>query len=197
MLRFIIPTGSLADAVRTYLRIAGYDVLLPSRSGLCGVVNGVEFWQLDRRTVPKFLEQADYHAGITGSDLLLDNSLGKLDLEQICALKFSRSSEQPTRWVLAKRAGEIFPQEHEVFIGCELPKFAKHMLRGMKFRYHIVQISGSEEQCVREGIVDMILVVTETGSSLKANGLEIVPGCECLFESTPVIIARPDLEIGR
>lgn len=192
MLRFIIPTGSLADAVRTYLRLAGYDVPMPDRRGFCGVVNGVEFWQLDRRTIPKFLATGKYDAGITGRDLLIESGVRNLD--EYCALNFSRSSEQPTRWVLAKRADKHFPSHRRVTIGCELPRFAAHILQDKDFGYRIVPISGSEEQCVRDGIVDMILVVTESGSSLTANSLDIVPGCECLFESTPVIVARPTLD---
>lgn len=193
MMRFIIPTGSLADAVRMYLRLAGYEVPLPDRRGFCGIVNGIEFWQLDRRTVPQFLKTGKYDAGITGRDLLIASRVK--GLEEICTLNFSRFSEQPTRWVLAKRAGTNFPSNRRVTIGCELPYFAEHILRDKQFGYSVVPMSGSEEQCVRDGIVDMIMVVTETGTSLKANGLEIVKDCECLFESTPAIVARPNLDI--
>lgn len=195
MLKFILPTGSLAHAVRTLLKTAGYDVPEPDRRGYCGVVNGIEFHQLDRRTVPNFLMTGKYDAGITGRDLLIASCV--YHLKEICTLQFSRSSNCSTRWVLAKREG--FNAEGEVVIGCELPHFAEKILESatLPFPYRVVPIYGSEEQCVRDGIVHMILVITETGKSLTTNGLVIVDGCDMLFESMPVIVARwdfPDTE---
>lgn len=193
MLRFVLPTGSLADPVRSYLKIAGYDFRQPDRRGCCGVAHGVEFWQLDRRSIPWFLQTGNYDAGITGRDLLIAS--GVQGLEVICSLQFSRSSEQPTRWVLTKRANwQPDPDPDAVVrIGCELPSFAENMLaeRHLPFPFRVVQIHGSEEMCVREGIVDLALIVTETGSSIAANGLEVVPDFESLFESTPVIVINP------
>ena len=191
MLKFILPTGSLADAVRSYLTQAGYCVPQPDRRGFCGMSNGVEFHQLDRRTVPAFLATGKYHAGITGRDLWVASEVQ--GLREVCALSFSRGSEKPTRWVLAQNVDVSFASDYVRRIGCELPTFARKILGDREFRYEIVQISGSEEQCVRDGLVDMVVVMTESGSSLKANGLEIVQRCESLFESTPVILANPDL----
>ncbi len=187
-LRFLLPTGSLADAVRSNLKAAGYDVSQPDRRGFCGICNGIEFHQLDRRTIPKFLETGLYDAGITGRDLLIAS--GVRGLTEVCALSFSRSSDEPTRWVLAKRKDWQPIDGKETVIGCELPHFAEEILASVKlpFAYRIRPIYGSEEQCVRDGIVDMVLVITETGSSITANNLEILSGCEALFESTPVIM---------
>jgi len=191
MLRFVLPTGSLADAVRKYLATAGYNVPQPERTGLCGVVNEVEFYQLDRRMIPLFLHSGEYDAGLTGEDLVLAS--GVTHLRPIARFNFSRASERPTKWVLAQKAGATFSTDRIVKIGCELPEFARRIVGERIRRYTIVPISGSEEQCVSAGIIDMVLVVTESGSSIKANGLEIVPGCENLFESMPVIVARPDI----
>ena len=192
-MRFIIPTGSLAGSVRTFLRTAGYDVGEPDRRGYCGVSNGIEFHQLDRRTVPEFLKTGLYDAGITGRDLLIASGID--GLKEVAALRFSRASEKPTRWVLAKRKDWKPAPDVDVRIGCELPHFAEFILAKARlpFPYSIRPIYGSEEQCVRDGIIDMVVVVTESGSSITQNGLQILEGCDSLFESTPVIVSRPGI----
>ena len=69
-LKFILPNGSLGPAFRKYLE-PEYVIPQPDRTGFCGTVNGIDFYQLDRRTIPRFLETEYFDAGITGSDLLL------------------------------------------------------------------------------------------------------------------------------
>ncbi|MDD4319759.1 MAG: phosphoribosyl-AMP cyclohydrolase [Candidatus Peribacteraceae bacterium] len=190
-LRFVLPNGSLWERLVMFLSLAGFSISKPDRTGFCGTVNGVEFFQFDRRMVPQFVATScRCDAGITGKDLLLAS--GVEELREIAPLCFSRASDQPTRWVLAKRKERVLQQGDEVVIGCELPELARKILDPvpLPFTYRIVKIEGSEEPCVLWNIVDMVLVVTETGGSLRACGLEIVQGCDCLLESTPVILAR-------
>jgi ATP phosphoribosyltransferase len=96
--------------------------------------------------------------------------------------------------VLVRRKGETFTGR--VTVACELPDFARTLLRDVPFPdgYDVLPISGSEEQTVKHGLADAVLVVTETGSSVRANELEIVPGCESLFISMPQIIALRELD---
>lgn len=193
VLKFILPNGSLGPAVRKYLE-PEYIIPQPDRTGFCGTVNGVDFYQLDRRTIPRFLRESDFDAGLTGSDLLLES--GVEGLEVICEVPFSRSSERPTRWVLAELRGAAPLQYGQTAqIGCELPRFGKIIMErsDLNFPFDIVTISGSEEQQVDHGLLRMVLVVTESGDSLTDNRLQIIPGCEEMFISNPVIIARPDL----
>lgn len=189
-LTIILPNGSLGPAVRKYLE-PEYIIPQPHRTGCCGTVNGVEFYQLDRRTIPQFLQTPHFDAGITGSDLLLES--GVEGLEVICEVPFSRASERPTYWVLAKLKDFIRRESGKrVRIGCELPRFGGIILERahLDFPYDIVPISGSEEPQVKFDLLDMVLVVTESGKSIDENRLDIIPGCEEMFVSVPVIIAR-------
>lgn len=192
-LRFVIPNGSLSSKLTEYLIIAGYPISSPDRSGFCGRANDIEFYQLDRRMVPYFIE-TEFDAGITGYDLWLAS--GVTHLKSLAELGFAKKTEQPSRWVLVKKKGvTIYPSK--IKIACELPKLAEILMEkvSLQKKYEIVRIDGSEEQSVVFGIADMALLVTETGTSISANGLEIVSGCENLLVSTPRIISRGDLDI--
>ncbi|HAI98697.1 TPA: hypothetical protein DCL30_04150 [Candidatus Peribacteria bacterium] len=198
VLKVVCGNGSLAEQIMMYLAIAGYVLFKPDRTGYCGTANGVEFYQFDRRTAPWFLLKG-FHVVITGYDLFLASNLTTLRV--VGPLCFSRKTDQPTRWVLACRAGWIPDAERVVSIGCELPRLAKKLLASVEkplpFRYRIEKIDGSEEACVKYGLVDMVLAVTETGESLRACGLEIVPGYDCLLQSTPVLLAANGLTPGQ
>jgi len=192
----VLPNGSLWQRLVMYLAIAGYPVRDPDRTGFCCSVNSIDFFQADRRMIPAFIA-ASFDAGITGHDLHLAS--GVTGLRESTTLCFSRVSDQPTRWVLARKAGFRRRKGQVVRIACELPHLASILLRrtALPFPYRVLRIDGSEEQCVKYGLSDMVLVVTETGSSIRANSLEIVPGCENLLESTPRILVRKNLSANK
>lgn len=213
-IRFVIPNGSLSTKLIQYLEIAGYHINSPDRCGFCGKVNGIEFYQLDRRMVPLFLENG-FEAGITGYDLFLAS--GVKNLLSVAELTFARKTEQSSRWVLVRRKG-ITKIPGTIKIACELPDLARIliekveenslqseltgddsylMLKIRKGYSKFIRIDGSEEQVVSSGLADMALLVTETGTSINANGLEIFPGCENLLVSTPRVLSRSDLEVDQ
>ncbi len=193
ILRFVIPNGSLSTKLIEYLNMAGYQIGSPDRCGFCGKANNVEFYQLDRRMIPFFLER-EFDAGITGYDLWLAS--GITNLQSFAELGFAKKTEQPSRWVLVQKTGTTnYPDK--IKIACELPKLAEILMEkvNLQKKYEIVRIDGSEEQSVVFGIADMALLVTETGTSISANGLEIVQGCENLLVSTPRILTRSEMNL--
>jgi ATP phosphoribosyltransferase len=192
-LRFAVPNGSLWGRLQMHLNHAGYPLRDPDRTGFCGEFNGIEFHQVDRRMLPLFLRQGSFHAGLTGQDLWINSGVGSL--RSITSLCFSRTTDQPSRWVAAHRKGFDPAQAETVTIACELEGLASLLLQKIPLgRPHtLLRIDGSEELLVREGVADMVIVVTETGSSIKANSLEILPGCEQLLFSTPEIRAQESL----
>lgn len=197
MLKILLANGSLSERLLESLALAGYSIQKPDRTGFCAVANGVGFYQFDRRMIPAFLcgMEPPFDAGITGRDLWLASGYGT-DLRVVTSLCFSRRSSRPTCWVLAGKKGRQYRAWEEIRIGCELPFLAEKLLAKAPLpfqKYEIEKIEGSEEACVRYGVTDLVLTVTETGESLAANGLEILPGCEKLLESTPVILAQKSL----
>ena len=103
-LRFAVPNGSLWDRLCMHLATAGYPLRSPDRTGLCGEADGIQFHQLDRRMIPSFMETGMFDAGLTGLDLW-ENSGAQDGLRVIDQFAFSRTTDQPSRWVLATRKG--------------------------------------------------------------------------------------------
>jgi ATP phosphoribosyltransferase-like protein len=173
------------------LQQVGYQLHEPDARGYCGCSGGVEFFQRDRRMVPLQVARS-FDAGLTGRDLVLAS--GILDLRMVMELCFSRKSNQPTRWVLASQEGQL-PSGGNIVVGCEYPVLAQALLRkkALPCSFTTVAIEGTEEQAIADGICTHILVVTETGGSLRRAGLQIVEGCENLLVSVPLIVAKPAL----
>ena len=188
-LRFLLPSGSMSTRVIDLLNNVGYPVHKPDRTGSCGTFNGIEFYTRDRRTIP-YLIGSRFDAGITGKDLLWE-ARKEGQLRAIADLCFSRASDAPVRWVLCTRDGKL-PTGH-IRIGCELTTLAQKILPVFIADYTIVKIEGSEEMAIMDGLCDAVLVLTETGSSLTENGLQIVEGCEELMVSVPQILAAQEL----
>ncbi len=190
-LRFVLPTGSLAPRTRALLQQVGYALAEPDAWGYCGTSNGVEFYQRDRRMVPRQVS-GSFDAGLTGKDLVLAS--GMRGMRMITELCFSRRSNSPTRWVLASRDG-VLPPDGSMTVGCEYPALVQELLGTMSLpcTFTAVPIEGTEEQAIADGLCSHVLVVTETGGSLKRAGLAIVKGCENLLVSVPVLIAKPAL----
>ncbi|PIR52655.1 phosphoribosyl-AMP cyclohydrolase [Candidatus Peregrinibacteria bacterium CG10_big_fil_rev_8_21_14_0_10_49_10] len=190
LLQFLLPSGSMSARVRSALVQSGYEVHEPDRTGFCGSSGGVDFFQRDRRMIPLLIGSA-FQAGVTGKDLFLAS--GVQGLRAVAELPCSRASSGPTRWVLA--ASSDIRVLQQVRVGCELPLLAEHLLAGVADLppYDVVRIEGYEESSIADGLCDAVLVVTETGSSLVANGLSIVEGCNNLLESYPQVLAMTDL----
>ncbi|MDD5103592.1 MAG: hypothetical protein PHX93_04285 [Candidatus Peribacteraceae bacterium] len=133
-----------------------------------------------------------FDAGLTGKDLVLASGIrGMRVITELC---FSRRSNNPTRWVLASREG-VLPSSGSMTVGCEYPALVQELLGKMSLpcTFTAVPIEGTEEQAIADGLCSHVLVVTETGGSLKRAGLAIVEGCGDLFVSVPVLIAKPAL----
>lgn len=203
-LQFVLPTGSLSEQTREFLAKAGYDVGKPDRRGFCGAAaNGmIRFWERDRRMIPELL-QGRFDAGITGRDLLMES--GVTGLRIIAQLCYSKRTHSPTRWVLAAPAGHGLDLEEaghgllKVRVGCELPALCRTLLCEHAIhlrRYDITEvrrISGYEEMAVEDRLCDLIMVVTETGKSLEDQKFSILPGCERMLVSMPLILAKSSL----
>ncbi len=192
-LRFAVPNGSLWARLRMHLEHAGYPLRDPDRTGFCGEFGGIEFVQVDRRMLPFFLKSGAFDAGLTGADLWINSKVE--DMRSISTLCFSRSTDQPSRWVMAKRQGFELESKERLVVACELDGLAQQLLPSVDLPrpVDLFRIDGSEEMVVKHGVADLVMVVTETGSSIKANALQILPGCDQLMQSMPEIRAQNGL----
>jgi len=185
-LKLGIPTGSLQKSTFEIMRRAGFDIHASSRS-LRPTVDDpeLEIIQFRAQEMSRYIEDGVVDAGLTGKDWIIENGS---DVVEVADFVYAKAKLVPVRWVLA------VPQESKIqkiddlkggIIATELVNTTRKYFadRGIKVK---VEFSwGATEAKAR--LLDGIVEVTETGSSLRANGLRIV---ETLLESTTCFIAN-------
>lgn len=189
VLRLGLPKGSLQEATLEKMAKAGFNVSVSSRSYVPYVDDEELSIRLIRaQEISRYVEHGYLDAGITGHDWIIENGS---KVHEIGEFIFSKVSRQPTRWVLC------VPEESSVKsvkdlrgkrIATEVVNLTKRYLRKHKVKAEVEFSWGATEVKAHE-LVDAIVEVTETGSSLRANKLRIV---DTLLTSTPRLIANHD-----
>ena len=188
-LRIGLPKGSLQEPTLELFKRAGYEVVLSSRSYKPTVNDPeLEIRLLRAQEIGRYVDRGFLDCGITGIDWIVENGA---DVESICDLRYSKATSNPTRWVL------VVPEDSPIRSVQDLQgKRIATEAMGLTERYlekHGVQAQvefswGATEVKVPE-LVDAIVDITETGSSLRANKLRIV---DTLMESYPRFVASKE-----
>ena len=168
MLRIAVPNkGSLSDPAITMLSEAGYRTRRTGRElVLVDEANDVELFFLRPRDIAVYVGQGTVHAGITGRDLLLDSGV---DAVEHLPLGFARSTfrfaaPKGTMSSLADVAGRRVATSYDILVRSYLAS------RGVEAQ--TVHLDGAVESSVQLGVADLIADVVETGTTLRAAGLE-------------------------
>lgn len=182
MLRIAVPNkGSLSEPAATLLTEAGYRT---RRSGrellLVDQANGVELFFLRPRDIAVYVGQGTVHAGITGRDLLLDSGV---EAVEHMPLGFARSTfrlaaPEGTMRSLDDVQGKRVATSYDVLV--------RDYLAARGVEADTVHLDGAVESSVRLGVADLIADVVETGTTLRAAGLEVFG--EPLLHSEAVLI---------
>jgi ATP phosphoribosyltransferase len=137
--------------------------------------------------MPRYIADGSLDAGITGSDWIVENNV---QLEQVESFIYAKATLTPSRWVLCVRENSPIRRLEDLEgkrVATEIVEFVKRILAERKIKAEVEFSWGATEAKVAEGIVDAAVDVTETGSSIRANGLRIV---EELLISNPVLVAN-------
>ena len=185
-----IPKGSLENATIELFRRSGWRISVSSRSYFPSVDDDEIRCTLVRaQEMSRFVEMGTLDVGLTGKDWVLENGS---DVVVIQELIYSKTSASPARWVLV--VAEDSPirklkdlEGRKVFT--ELVNFTRRYFAERKIKVDVEFSWGATEGKVIEGLCDAIVEVTETGSTLKANGLRIV---EELMETNTQLIANKE-----
>lgn len=168
MLRIAVPNkGSLSEPATTMLKEAGYRTRRTGRElVLVDEANDVELFFLRPRDIAVYVGQGTVHAGITGRDLLLDSGV---DAVEHLPLGFARSTFRfaapaGTMSTLADVEGRRVATSYDVLVRC--------YLESQGVQAQTVHLDGAVESSVQLGIADLIADVVETGTTLRAAGLE-------------------------
>jgi ATP phosphoribosyltransferase len=185
-----LPKGSLQDATIEKMGKAGFNISVSSRSYLPYVDDPELVVRMIRaQEISRYVEHGYLDCGITGHDWIVENGS---KVHEVGEFLFSKVSRQPTRWVLAVPEDSRIKSVKDLKgkrIATEVVNLTKKYLKKNKVRAEVEFSWGATEVKAHE-LVDAIVEVTETGSSLRANKLRIV---DTLLVSTPRLIANIDV----
>ncbi|MFJ3406967.1 ATP phosphoribosyltransferase [Promicromonospora sp. NPDC090134] len=192
MLRIAVPNkGALSGPASEMLREAGYRQRRDTRElVLADPENDVEFFFLRPRDVAVYVGTGTVDVGITGRDLMLDSGA---DAVEHLGLGFARST---FRYAAPAGAGEGDPvTEIADIAGRRVASsyttlVAQHLAKQGVEPAAIVHLDGAVESSVRLGVADVIADVVETGTTLRAAGLEVFG--EPILRSEAVLIRQSD-----
>jgi ATP phosphoribosyltransferase len=188
LLKLGLPKGSLEKATIELFRRSGWKITMDSRSYFPAIDDPEINCTLVRaQEMSRFVEMGALDMGLTGKDWILENTS---DVVEVQDLVYSKATQQPARWVLV--VAETSPVQRiedlngkKVFT--ELVNFTSRYFAEKGITVDVEFSWGATEAKVVEGLADAIVEVTETGSTIRANGLRIV---EELMITYPQLIAN-------
>jgi ATP phosphoribosyltransferase len=188
-LRFGLPKGSLQEATIEKMAKAGYNIQVTSRSYIPYVDDDeLQIRLIRAQEVSRYVENGHMDCGITGFDWIKENNS---DVHEVGEFLFSKATRQPARWVLAVPEASAIKSVKDLQgkrIATEVVNLTKRYLKQHGVKAEVEFSWGATEFKAHE-LVDAIVELTETGSSLRANKLRIV---DTLLVSTPRLIANHD-----
>jgi ATP phosphoribosyltransferase len=187
VLKVGLPKGSLEQATLEKMARAGYHISVSARSYVPYVDDEeLEIRLIRAQEVSRYVEHGYLDCGITGHDWVRENGS---DVHEVGEFLFSRATRQPARWVLAVPENSPVKTVHDLRgkrIATEVVNLTNEYLRRHGVEAEVEFSWGATEVKAHE-LVDAIVEITETGSSLRANNLRIV---DTLLTSTPRLIAN-------
>jgi len=188
LLKLGLPKGSLQESSLQLFRRAGYEISVSSRSYFPSIDDDeIECMLIRAQEMARYVEDGVLDAGLTGKDWILENESNVIE---VADLVYAKQTFGKVRWVLAVPEKSPFHSVKDLqgkVIATELVGVTKRYLEhnGVKAK---VEFSWGATEVKPPVLADAIVEVTETGSSLRANGLRIV---ETVLESNTKFIANP------
>jgi len=182
-----LPKGSLQEATFDLLNRAGFAVSAESRSYYPDMGDSrFQAILLRPQEMSRYVADGALDAGITGKDWTLEN---ESNVHVACDLVYAKHSMRPVRWVLAVPESSNIRKAEDLEgkrISTELVGVVKRWLKDRRIKAS-VEFSWGATEVKTPFLVDAIVDVTETGSSLRANKLRIV---ETILESNTQLIVN-------
>lgn len=187
-----IPKGSLQASTLDLFQRAGYNIHVSARSYFPTVDDdNISAIMFRAQEMSRYVEDGVVDMGLTGSDWILEN---ESDVVEVAELIYAKQSLRPVRWVLA------VPQEGPVetvedldggIVATELLNVTRKYFQEKGLNVKVEFSWGATE--VKARLLDGIVDVTETGSSLRANKLRVID--TIITSSTRVIASKQAMEL--
>ncbi len=183
------PKGSLEKPTYELFAKAGYKISVSSRSYYPSIddkeLKGI---LIRSQEMSKYVENGNMDCGICGKDWILENNS---DVVEVCELMYSKQTANPVRWVLAVHEDSPFKCAEDLegkTIATEAVGMTKRFFNEKGVNVN-VEFSWGATEVKCPTLVDAIVELTETGSSLRANRLKII---DTLAVSTTRFIANKE-----
>jgi ATP phosphoribosyltransferase len=188
VLKFGLPKGSLEESTFRLFEKSGWKITVAERNYFpeindkeiaCSILRAQE--------MPVHVENGTIDAGITGKDWTQES---ESDVVIVSDLMYSKSTNRPTKWVLAVDAESSIKELSDLQgkkIATELVNFTKKYFAERKIDVNVAFSWGTTEAKVAAGLADAVVEVTETGSTIRAHGLKIIHE---LMQSNTIMIAN-------
>lgn len=186
-LKLALPKGSLQDATVDLFRKAGFNVYVSSRSYRpSSDDDSLDLYLIRAQEIARYVHQGFIDCGITGRDWIYEN---RADVDVLADLAYSKATSKPTRWVLVVPENSPIQSVQDLEgkrIATEGVGITERWLAEKGVHAEVEFSWGATEVKVPD-LVDAIVDITETGSSIRANKLRIV---DTLMTSYPQFIAN-------
>ncbi len=188
-LKLGIPAGSLQEATAELFRKAGWKITFQSRSYHPDIDDDdIECLLIRAQEMARYVDSGNLDAGLTGYDWIYETNA---DVLEVAELQFSKVSRRPVRWVLCVPEDSPYYSVKDLEgkrIATEAVGLTKRYLEANGVNAQ-VEYSWGATEVKAPALVDAIVEVTETGSSLRANHLREIGE---ILKSTTRFIANRD-----
>jgi len=182
-----LPKGSLEEATLSLFVKAGIHIRKGERSYFptCDDPE-LDLVIMRPQELPRYVEEGILDAGITGQDWTTESNV---KVVEIAELKYGKNSRNKCKWVLAVPEDSSFKKPEDLRgkrIATELVETTRRYFEKKRIPVK-VEFSWGATEVKPPRLVDAIVDLTETGSSLRANRLRII---DVIMETTTVLVAN-------
>lgn len=189
LIKLGLPKGSLQESTFALMRKAGWSFNVGSRSYIPSVNDPEIAARLIRpQEIARYVQLGLLDAGLTGYDWIYENGADVIEVAELC---YSKATSNPVRWVVAVPNDSPIQSVKDLqgkriateAVGLTTRYLADHgVTADIEFSWGATEVKAPE-------LVDAIVELTETGSSLRANHLRII---DTVLTSTTRLIANKD-----
>ena len=187
-LKLGIPSGSLQASTLELFARAGFNIRVSSRSYSPSIDDEtIKVVMFRAQEMSRYVEDGVVDVGLTGADWVLENGS---DVVEVAELVYSKATAMPARWVLVVPAESKVTKPEDLdggIVATELVNCTRKYFQDKGIKVKVEFSWGATE--VKARLVDAIVDITETGSSLAANNLRIV---DTILRSTTRLIANKE-----
>ena len=186
LLKLGLPKGSLEESTLALFAKSGWKISMRNRNYFPEINDPEMSVSLCRpQEMPVYVADGILDAGLTGKDWVQENNA---DVHMVADLIYSKMSNRPARWVLAVAGDSPYTKPEDLAgkrVATEIMGLTKRYFEDRDIPVKVSYSWGATEAKVVEGLVDAIVEVTETGTTIRAHGLRIID--EVLVTNTQFI----------